>query len=86
MSTRRLPPKNEIVPAASTISSTEGVGPSSTVVSGSSRFSFQIDIVLDSGLYQCRQIFDITVKIFHSLIIRSPFFNLFIQILYTKTE
>ena len=48
--------------------------------------SFQIDIVLDSGLYQCRQIFDITVKIFHSLIIRSPFFNLFIQILYTKTE
>ena len=38
------------------------------------------------GLDQCRQIFDITVKIFHSLIIRSPFFNLFIQILYTKTE
>ena len=39
ISTRRRPPKNEMVPAASTISSTRGVGPSSTVVSGSSSFS-----------------------------------------------
>ena len=38
ISTRRRPPKKEIVPAASTISSTAGVGPSNTVVSGSSWF------------------------------------------------